>query len=119
MDLILDAGVSLRAVPRVLAALGHWLADTLWLPDWTRARWWWRNAARLWREGHVFMPGPQAPHILRRLGDFGALSSPYFELARVFRGLPPSRGRSNGVDMSRGGRRAAGHTGDPVTCFEL
>jgi SAM-dependent methyltransferase len=72
-----------------------------------RARWWWRNAPRLWRDGHVFMPGPQAPHMLRRLGDFDALSSPYFRLARVFRGLPPYRGHSNGVDMSGRGRYAA------------
>jgi hypothetical protein len=40
LDLVLDAGVTLRAVPRVLAALGNWLADTLGLPAWTSARWW-------------------------------------------------------------------------------
>lgn len=40
MDLILDAGVTLRAVPRVLTALGGWVAETLWPPDWTSARWW-------------------------------------------------------------------------------
>ena len=51
-----------------------------------RYRWWWRNAPRLWRDGHFFMPGPQAPHMRRRLADFSALSSPYFKLARVFRG---------------------------------
>ncbi len=68
---------------------------------------WWHNTARLWRDGHVFMPGPQAPHMLRRLADFNALSSPYFRLARVFRGLPSYPKGSNGVDMSRSGRYAA------------
>jgi SAM-dependent methyltransferase len=70
-------------------------------------RWWWRNAPRLWRDGHFYMPGPQAPHMRRTLADFGAASSPYFRLARVFRGLPPYWAqRSNGIDVSRGGRFA-------------
>jgi SAM-dependent methyltransferase len=65
-------------------------------------RWWWRILPRLWRDGHFFMPGPQAPHIRRRLVDLSALSSPYFRLTRVFRGLPPYWGKhSNGVDVSR------------------
>jgi SAM-dependent methyltransferase len=72
-----------------------------------RYRWWWRNAPRLWREGHFFMPGPQAPHIRRRLADFAALSLPYFKLARVFRGLPAYLAQhSNGVDVSSGRRCA-------------
>jgi SAM-dependent methyltransferase len=55
-------------------------------------RWWWRNLPRLWRDGHFFFPGPQAP---------------YFRLTRVFRGLPPYWGKqSDGVDMSRAGRYA-------------
>jgi SAM-dependent methyltransferase len=70
-------------------------------------RWWWRSLPQLWRDGHFFMPGPQAPHMRRRLADFAALSAPYFRLARVFRGLPPSSGKpSDGIDMSRAGRHA-------------
>jgi SAM-dependent methyltransferase len=72
-----------------------------------RYRWWWRNAPLLWRDGHYFMPGPQAPHIRRRLADFIALSSPYFKLARVFRGLPAYRAEStSSVDASSGSRHA-------------
>jgi SAM-dependent methyltransferase len=70
-----------------------------------KSRWWWRNAPRLWRDGHFFVPGGQAPpHTRRQLADFRALSSPYFRLTRVYRGLPPKRKQhSNGVDLSRGG----------------
>jgi SAM-dependent methyltransferase len=72
-----------------------------------RYRWWWRNAPRLWRDGHYFMPGPQAPHTRRRLADFIALSSPYFKLTRVFRGLPSYRAQhSGGVNASNGSRYA-------------
>jgi SAM-dependent methyltransferase len=72
-----------------------------------RYRWWWRNAPRLWRDGHYFMPGPQAPHMRRRLADFIALSSPYFKLAHVFRGLPAYRAQhSGGVNAGGGGRYA-------------
>ena len=35
-----------------------------------RARWWWRRAPRLWRDGQVFMPGPQAPHYRRLLRHY-------------------------------------------------
>jgi hypothetical protein len=70
-------------------------------------RWWWRTAPRLWRDGRVFLPGPQAPHYRRRLADFSTVSAPYFRLARVFRGLSPYRKQhSNGVDFSRGRRYA-------------
>jgi SAM-dependent methyltransferase len=72
-----------------------------------RYRWWWRNAPRLWRDGHYFMPGPQAPHMRRRLADFIVLSSPYFKLAGVFRGLPayPAQ-HSSGVNATSGSRYA-------------
>jgi SAM-dependent methyltransferase len=70
-------------------------------------RWWWRTLPRLRRDGHLFMPGPQAPHIRRTLFEFRALSSPYFRLARVFRGLPPYWGKhSSGVDVRHGGQCA-------------
>jgi SAM-dependent methyltransferase len=49
-------------------------------------RWWWRTAPRLWRHGHFFMPGPQAPHHRRRVANFAALSAPHFRLARAFPG---------------------------------
>jgi SAM-dependent methyltransferase len=56
-----------------------------------RFLWWWRIAPRVWREGHFFMPGPQAPHMRRQAADFGALCTPYFKLSRVFCGLPARR----------------------------
>jgi SAM-dependent methyltransferase len=69
--------------------------------------WWWRNAGRMRRAGWFFLPGPQAPHFRRRLANFAALSAPYFKLARVFRGLPPSPGRrARGVEFSTGARFA-------------
>jgi SAM-dependent methyltransferase len=83
-------------------------------------RWWWRNMPRLWRHGHYFMPGPQAPHMRRSVGDFAELSWPYFKLTRVFRGLPYRRpGRTQGVDMRRGGRRAWLHVANSRYMFLL
>ncbi len=52
---------------------------------------WWRDALRLWRDGELFLPGPQAPHYRRLPGKFRAASAPHFRLSRVFRGLPLSR----------------------------
>jgi len=73
-----------------------------------RSRLWWRHARSLWRDGHYFVSEGQAPvHSRRRLADFAELSSPYFQLTRVFRGLPPNRKKHwNGIDMRRGGRLA-------------
>jgi len=86
-----------------------------------KSRWWWRNAPRLWRHGHFFVPGGQAPpHTRRRLADFAAVSSPYFRLVRVYRGLPPNRKRqSNGVDVSRGGGFAWLHVATSQFMFLL
>jgi SAM-dependent methyltransferase len=68
-----------------------------------RSRAWWRGAPRLWRDGELFLPGPQAPHYRRLLGHFRAASAPHFRLTRVFRGSPPTRnGHSDGVDPQRG-----------------
>jgi SAM-dependent methyltransferase len=61
-----------------------------------RCRWWWRRAPRLWRDGQLFMPGPQAPHYRRLLQHFRAVSAPHFRLSRV----------SNGGDLQRDGRWA-------------
>jgi len=56
--------------------------------------WWWRNLARLLRDGHYSVAGAQAPVVRRRLKDFAAQSAPYFRLTHVFRGLPPIRGNA-------------------------
>jgi SAM-dependent methyltransferase len=70
-----------------------------------RSRWWWRRAPRLWRDGQVFMPGPQAPHYRRRLPHFRTVSAPHFRLSRVFPDLPSRGGGSaSGVDLQRSGR---------------
>jgi SAM-dependent methyltransferase len=52
---------------------------------------WWRGAPRLWRDGELFLPGPQAPHYRRRPGKFRAASAPHFRLSRVFRERPLGR----------------------------
>jgi SAM-dependent methyltransferase len=56
-----------------------------------RLRSWWRGAPRLWRDGELFLPGPQAPHYRRMPGKFREASAPHFRLSRVFRGLPLNR----------------------------
>jgi SAM-dependent methyltransferase len=72
-----------------------------------RSRWWWRGAPRLWRDGALFLPGPQAPYHRRLLRNFRTVSAPHFRLSRVFRGMPPSpREDSNGIDLQRDGRFA-------------
>lgn len=73
-----------------------------------RTRWWWRNALRLWRAGHVSVrTGSAPPHTRRRLADFRAASRPYFELTRVFPGLSIDPGRQpDGIDVTRTHRSA-------------
>jgi hypothetical protein len=73
-----------------------------------KSRSWWRNAPRLWRDGHVFVPGNHAPpHTRRRLAEFAAMSAPYFVLSRVFRGSASHLAvPEDGVDMLRGARWA-------------
>jgi SAM-dependent methyltransferase len=63
-----------------------------------RSRSWWRDAPRLWRDGQVFLPGPQAPYYRRLLRNFRTASAPHFRLSRVF--------YSNGIDRPRDGRFA-------------
>jgi SAM-dependent methyltransferase len=63
-----------------------------------RSRSWWRDAPRLWRDGQVFLPGPQAPHYRRLLRNFRTASAPHFRLSRIF--------YSNGIDRQRDGRFA-------------
>jgi len=67
-----------------------------------RSRLWWRGAPRLWRDGQLFLPGPQAPYYRRLLRTFRTVSAPHFSLSRVFRGMPPSRAEhSSGIDPQR------------------
>jgi SAM-dependent methyltransferase len=69
--------------------------------------WWWRNAARLWRDGHFSLPGAQGSIVRRCLGDFAVQCAPHFTLERVYRGLPPSRAQdAMGVNMALNGRYA-------------
>jgi SAM-dependent methyltransferase len=51
-----------------------------------RYRWWWRNAARLLRDGRYAVPGARALIWRRRLADFAAQCVPHFRLAEVFSG---------------------------------
>jgi SAM-dependent methyltransferase len=64
---------------------------------------WWRNLPRLWRDGQYLMPGPQAPHMRRRAGNFRLLSAPHFKLTRIIHGpAADDRGaRVSGVTASR------------------
>ena len=61
-----------------------------------RSRVWWHHAMRLWRDGEVFLPGPQAPYYRRLLRHFRATSAPHFRMSRVF--------SSNGIELPRDGR---------------
>jgi SAM-dependent methyltransferase len=63
-----------------------------------RFRMWWRGAPRLWRNGELFLPGPQAPYYRRLLRNFRAVCAPHFRLSRV--------GNSDGIDLRRDGRFA-------------
>jgi SAM-dependent methyltransferase len=68
--------------------------------------WWWRRVPRLWRDGHYSLPSPEGVVARRRLAEFAALSSPYFTLTRVYRGLPQSGSHApRGVDATRTGPR--------------
>jgi SAM-dependent methyltransferase len=48
--------------------------------------WWWRNAARLVRQGRYAVPGAQALIWRRRLADYAAEAAPYFSLEEIFPG---------------------------------
>ncbi|HTU61275.1 MAG TPA: methyltransferase domain-containing protein [Polyangiales bacterium] len=50
--------------------------------------WWWRNLWTLWRKGQFALPGTQAPIVRRRLAELARACRPYFELERVYRGMP-------------------------------
>jgi SAM-dependent methyltransferase len=54
----------------------------------TRYAWWWRNLWRLWRKGQFAVQGTQAPIVRRRLAELARACRPYFELERVYRGMP-------------------------------
>lgn len=79
---------------RILASvLSPWFIGDL------RSRLWWRDAPSLWRDGEVFLPGPQAPHYRRLLGHFRTASAPHFRVSRVF--------HANDTDPRRDGRFAS------------
>jgi SAM-dependent methyltransferase len=97
VDLVISNFAPLNLVPDVQALFakfheltgpnGKVLASVLnpfFLED-LKSRFWWRSLPRLWREGHYYMPGPQAPHMRRRAADFAALSAPHFKLTRIVR----------------------------------
>jgi SAM-dependent methyltransferase len=85
---------------------GKVLASVLspWFIGDMRSRWWWRDAPRLWRDGELFLPGPQAPYYRRLLRHFRTVSAPHFRLNGVFRGVPLSRSHSNGNGLQADGR---------------
>jgi SAM-dependent methyltransferase len=90
----------------ILGPTGRILASILspWFLGDMRSRLWWRDALRLWRDGEVFLPGPQAPYYRRLIRNFRTASAPHFRVSRVFGGLPPRPGRhSNGIDLHRDG----------------
>lgn len=69
--------------------------------------WWWRNARRLWRDGHYCVQGVQAPIVRRRVANFSNQCAPYFALKRVFPGLAAHRGHcAKGVAANRDGGHA-------------
>jgi SAM-dependent methyltransferase len=68
-----------------------------------RTRWWWRRVPRLWRDGQLFLPGPQAPHYRRLLAYFRTASAPEFRLSCVYRSLPsPDGAHLNGIELAGG-----------------
>ncbi len=72
-----------------------------------RTRWWWRRVPRLWRDGQLFLPGPQAPHYRRLLKHFGGAAAPQFRLTHVYRGLSsPDGAHLNGIEVASGARLA-------------
>jgi SAM-dependent methyltransferase len=88
LNLIDDLRELFALFDRLTLARGAVLASVLnpyFVGD-LRYRWWWRNAARLLREGRYAVRGAQALIWRRRLTDFAAQSAPHFELERVFPG---------------------------------
>jgi SAM-dependent methyltransferase len=77
---------------------GKILASVLnpWFIGELRARMWWRDAPRLWRDGEVFLPGPQAPHYRRLLRHYRAASAPHFRMSRAFPDIDPQRDERSG-----------------------
>jgi SAM-dependent methyltransferase len=77
-----------------------------WIGD-LKCPWWWRNALRLWRDGYYLVPGPLAPTVRRRLGNYVRESAPYFALERVFPGVLTEGTTDIGaMNVSRGSRHA-------------
>jgi SAM-dependent methyltransferase len=105
LNLITDLNELFAAFHALTGPNGKVLASALspYFAGDLRYGWWWRNAPRLWRDGHFSVPGAQAAIMRRRLADFAAQSAPYFELERVFRGLPSKQlQRAHGIDVRHG-----------------
>ncbi len=88
LNLIDDLRELFALFDRLIVPGGAVLASVLnpyYLGD-LRYRWWWRNAARLRREGRYAVAGAQALIWRRRLTDFATQSAPHFVLERVFPG---------------------------------
>ena len=88
LNLIDDLEELFAKFAALTAPEGRILASVLnpYFIDDLKSKSWWRRAPRLWRRGHYFLPGPQAPHHRRRVGNFAALSAPHFRLSRAFPG---------------------------------
>jgi len=92
LNLVDDLHELFRKFHTLVGPEGKILACVLnpWFIGDLRSRLWWSGAPRLWRDGELFLPGPQAPYYRRLLRHFRQVSAPYFTLTRVFRGAPPS-----------------------------
>lgn len=103
LNLVDDLRELFRKFHTLTTAKGKVLASVLspWFIGDLRGRLWWRGAPRLWRDGELFLPGPQAPHYRRLLRHFRVVSAPHFRLSRVFRGMASSSDKqASGVDPS-------------------
>ncbi len=96
LNLVPDARELFAKFHALTAPHGRVLASVInpWFIGDMRHLWWWRIAPRLWRDGHFFMPGPQAPHTRRPAAAFGVCGEPYFKLTQVLRGLPARGGHA-------------------------
>jgi SAM-dependent methyltransferase len=93
LNLVDDLRELFEKFNRLTGPAGRILANVLtpWFIGDLRTPLWWRTAPRLWREGQVFLPGPQAPYYRRLLRHYRAASAPHFRLSRAFPGTGSRR----------------------------
>ncbi len=105
LNLVLDLRELFAKFHALTRPDGYVLASVLnpyWLRD-LKCPWWWRNAFRLWRNGHYPIPGALGPTVRRRLANYATESAPYFLLERVFQGMPGAGSTAiDGVNVSCG-----------------